>query len=128
MSNQSPLPTVVSPTEIVERIAASLKAKGLQRTQEDYEGMEHLLSGLAWWNEVKTAADTLFANERMRLEDLELARAEAAAAKVYQFMPGATTGVTMNNTQFGGSMYEIKENQEVKFGDSNNGEENKDNV
>ena len=71
MSNQSPLPTVVSPTEIVERIAASLKAKGLQRTQEDYEGMEHLLSGLAWWNEVKTAADTLFANERKRLEELE---------------------------------------------------------
>ena len=90
--------------------------------------MEALLSGLACWSEVKTAADTLFANERKRLEDLELARAEAAATKLYQFMPGATTGVTMNNTQFGGSMYEIKENQEVKFGDSNNGEENKDNV
>lgn len=88
--------------------------------------MEHLLSGLSWWSVVKTKADELFATERKRLEDLELARAEAAAAKVYQFMPGATTGVTMNNTQFGGSMYEIKENQEVKFGDRNNGEEDED--
>ena len=128
MSNQSPLPFVVSPAEIVERIAASLKAKGLQKTQKYFEGMEALLSGLSWWSEVKSEADTLFANERKRLEELELARAEAAATKLYQFMPGATTGVTMNNTQFGGSMYEIKENQEVKFGDSNNGEENKDNV
>lgn len=126
MSNQSPLPTVVSPTDIVERITASLKAKGLQKTQEDYDGMERLLSGLYWWSEVKSKADTLFADERKRLEELELARAEAAAAKVYQFMPGATTGVTMNNTQFGGSMYEIKDNQEVKFGDNNDGEENDD--
>ncbi|MBO4892108.1 MAG: hypothetical protein J5502_05820 [Prevotella sp.] len=126
MSNQGPLPTVVSSTEIVERIAASLNAKGLQKTQEYFEGMEHLLSGLACWGVVKTKADELFAAERKRLEELELARAEAAAAKVYQFMPGATTGVTMNNTQFGGSMYEIKDNQEVKFGDSNNGEEDED--
>lgn len=121
MSNQSPLPTVVSPTDIVERIEASLKAKGLQKTQDYFEGMEALLSGLSWWSEVKSEADTLFADERKRLEDLELARAEAAAAKVYQFMPAATTGVTMNNTQFGGSMYEIKDNDEVNFGGENNG-------
>ena len=95
MSNQSPLPTVVSPTEIVERVRASLNAKGLQKTQEYFEGMEHLLSGLSWWSEVKSEADKLFADERKRLEALELARAEAAAAKVYQFMPSATTGIDM---------------------------------
>lgn len=96
MSNQSPLTIVVSPAEIVERITASLKAKGLEKTQEDYDGMEHLLSGLPWWSMVKSEADILFADERKRLEELELARAKATAPNVYQFMPSATAGIDMD--------------------------------
>ena len=55
--------------------------------------MEHLLSGLPWWNWVKTEVEELFAKERERLERLELARAKAAAPVVYQLLPTAQTGI-----------------------------------
>ena len=95
MSNQSPLPIAISPAAIVERVRACMDANGLEKTQVYFEGMEHLLSGLPWWSEVKSAAESLFADERKRLEELELARARASAMQIYQFMPGATTGIDM---------------------------------
>lgn len=105
----------------MERLKASLKAKGLQKTQEDYDGMERLLSGLSFWSEVKSEADKLFADERKRMEDLELARAKASAPQLIQIMPSATTGVSMTSPQFQGSMYEIKDNDNVNFGGESNG-------
>ena len=90
-------PRIPSPsdhaTEIVECIRASIRANGLNSTLEDFKHMEHLLSGLPWWNEVKTRVYELFAQERERLEQLELARAKAGASTVYQLLPTAGIGV-----------------------------------
>ena len=83
--------------------------------------MEYLLSRLPWWAEVKAGVETLFANERKRQEQLILERAKAAAPNVYQVLPAATAGVSMNDTHFAGSMYEIKENDNVNLGGNSNG-------
>ena len=80
-------------TEIVACVMSCLRSKGLERTQEYFDGMEHLLSGLPWWNWVKTEVEELFAKERERLERLELSRAKAAAPVVYQLLPTAQTGI-----------------------------------
>ena len=90
-------PRIPSPsdhaTEIVECVRACIRANGLNSTLEDFKHMEHLLSGLPWWNEVKTRVYELFAQERERLEQLELARAKAGASTVYQLLPTATAGI-----------------------------------
>lgn len=113
----------VSPAkEIVERIRACLEADGLEQAKKYFEGMEHILSSLSWWREVKAAADKLFSDERKRLEKLELARAEASAPKVYQILPTAQSGVNVNNPHFDGSMYEVKENDNVNIGGTSNGQ------
>ena len=70
-----------------------MKAYGLERTLSYFQGMEQLLSRLPWWAEVKSAADDLFAKERERQEQLELARAKAAAPYVYQLLPTARSGI-----------------------------------
>ena len=79
--------------EIVACVKTCLRSKGLERTQEYFDGMEHLLSALPWWNEVKKEVEELFAQERERLEQLELARAKASAPNVYQLLPTAMTGI-----------------------------------
>ncbi len=105
-----------SPTEIVECVAAYMKARGLEPTLAAFAGMEQLLSSLSCWSEVKSQAEQMFAHERERQEQLELARAKAAAPNVYQFLPSAQAGVSMSNPQFDGSMYEIKGNDNVNLG------------
>ena len=93
MSSLGIPPTSGHATEIVACVRSCLRSKGLERTQEYFDGMEHLLSGLPWWNWVKTEVEELFAKERERLERLELARAKAAASVVYQLLPTAQTGI-----------------------------------
>ena len=107
----------------MERVKACMESKGLQRTQEIFEGMELLLSGLSWWGEVKSASESIFAQERKRLEELELARAKAAATNIFQILPTAQNGVKLENPQFDGAMYEIKDNDNVNLGGNNNGQD-----
>lgn len=121
MSTKSTLPPVVSPADLAECVAAYMEAHGLEKTQQHFEGMEHLISRLPCWAEVKSKVEGLFANERKRLEKLELERAKAAAPNIYQVLPAATAGVSMTDTHFAGSMYEIKENDNVNLGDNSNG-------
>ena len=109
-------------TEIVESISACLDAHGLDRTLKDYEGMEHLQSGRPYWPEIKAGAERMFAKERKRLEQLELARAKASAPNYYQMFPTAEAAIKMDNTHFEGSMYDMKGSDNVTFG-SNHGEE-----
>lgn len=108
-------------SQIVECIAACVKTKGLQSALEDFEGMQNILSSLHIWNLIKQGADAIFAEERIRLEELELARAKASAPSVYQIMPSAQNGINVNNPTFDGAMYEIKDNNEVKIGGQPNG-------
>ena len=108
-------------SQIVECIAACVKTKGLQSALEDFEGMQNILSGLQIWNLIKQEADTIFANERMRLEQLELARVKAAAPSVYQIMPSAQNGINMNDPTFGGAMYDVRDNDKVNIGGKPNG-------
>jgi hypothetical protein len=123
MSSKPTSPPTVSPSEIVERVKACVESKGLQRTQEYFENMEHILSGLSWWGEVKSASESIFAQERKRLEELELARAKAAATNIFQILPTAQNGVKVDNPYFDGSMYEIKDNDNVNLGGNNNGQD-----
>ena len=106
----------VSASQIVECVAACVKTKGLQNALEDFEGMQNILSGLQIWNQIKQEVDTIFANERMRLEQLELARAKAAAPAVYQILPSAQNGINMNDPTFGGAMYDVRDNDKVNIG------------
>ena len=124
MSSKPTSPPTVSPAEIVERVKACVESKGLQRTQEYFENMELILSGLSWWGEVKSASEAIFAQERKRLEELELARVKAAATNIFQILPTAQSGVKLENPQFDGSMYEIKNNDNVNLGgNTNNGQD-----
>ena len=107
----------------MERVKACVDSKGLQRTQEYFENMELILSGLSWWGEVKSASESIFAQERKRLEELELARAKAAATNIFQILPTAQNGVKLENPQFEGSMYEIKDNDNVNLGGNNDGQD-----
>lgn len=111
----------ISVTQIVDCVAACVMTKGLQRAIEDFECMQNILSGLPVWNQVKKRVDIIFANERKRLEDVELARARAAAPNVYQVLQPAQNNVNMNNTTFTGPMYEVKDNEEVNLGGQTNG-------
>ena len=121
MSDPNSSYNTVSASQIVECVAACVKTKGLQHALEDFEGMQNILSGLQIWNQIKQGVDTVFANERMRLEQLELERAKAAAPAVYQIMPSAVNGINLNNPTFDGAMYEIKDNKEVNLGGQPNG-------
>ena len=103
-------------SQIVECIAACVKTKGLQSALEDFEGMQNILSSLHIWNLVKQGADAIFADERKRLEELELARAKASAPSVYQIMPSAQNGINMNDPTFGGAMYDVRDNDKVNIG------------
>ena len=98
-SASSTPPKTVSPTDIVECVRAYLKAQGLERTWHDFEGLEHLLSRLPCWTEVKLASEELFAEERRRQEELVMARARAAATTILQVLPSAQAGVN-NGIQF----------------------------
>ena len=111
----------ISVTQIVDCVAACVMTKGLQRAIEDFECMQNILSGLPVWNQVKKRVDLIFANERKRLEDVELARARAAAPNVYQVLQPAQNNINMNNTTFTGPMYEVKDNEEVNLGGKTNG-------
>jgi hypothetical protein len=98
MNSLNPQPTYITSAEIiVERLRVSIKTRGLEATIHDFEGMERLLSGLPFWPEVKAGAEIVFAEERERLEQLELARAKATAPNVYQFMPAAQSGMNVNS-------------------------------
>jgi hypothetical protein len=121
MSNPNTPYDTVSASQIVECVAASVRTKGLQRAMEDFEGMQNILSGLFIWGEIKQAVDPIFAQERQRLEELDLARAKASAPTMYQIMPGANGNINLNNPTFDGAMYEIKDNKEVKIGGPSNG-------
>ena len=103
-------------SQIVECIAACVKTKGLQSALEDFEGMQNILSSLHIWNLIKQGADAIFADERIRLEELELARAKASAPSVYQIMPSAQNGINMNDPTFGGAMYDVRDNDKVNIG------------
>ena len=111
-------------SQIVECVAACVKTKGLQSALEDFEGMQNILSGLPIWNQIKQGVDTIFANERIRLEELDLARAKAAAPTLYQIVQSAVNGINLNNPTFDGAMYEVKDNKEVNIGGQPNGQEN----
>ena len=100
-----------------------MESEGLQEAKQSFFHMERVLSILPWWSEVKTAVQKLFADERKRLEQLELARAKAAAPNIYQWLPTAQSGVKMDNPYFDGSMYEIKNNDNVNLGGNNNGQD-----
>ena len=93
-STDIPLAPSFSPTEIVECVKADIRANGLERALRDFEGMERILSRLPFWMEVKLASESLFVQERERLEELELARAKARATNVYQILPSAKAGVS----------------------------------
>ena len=121
MSDPNTSYNTVSASQIVECVAACVKVHGLNRALEFFNGMENILSGQPFWGQVKQGVDPVFANERQRLEQLELARAKAAAPTMYQIMPGAQTPININNPTFDGAMYEIKDNQEVKIGGQSNG-------
>lgn len=114
---------VITPQEIVECVKACMESEGLQEAKQSFFHMERVLSILPWWSEVKTAVQKLFADERKRLEQLELARAKAAAPNIYQWLPTAQSGVKMDNPYFDGSMYEIKNNDNVNLGGNNNGQD-----
>lgn len=111
-------------SQIVECVAACVKTKGLQSALEDFEGMQNILSGLPIWNQIKQGVDTIFANERIRLEELDLARAKATAPTLYQIVQSAVNGINLNNPTFDGAMYEVKDNKEVNIGGQPNGQEN----
>ena len=111
-------------SQIVECVAACVKTKGLQSALKDFEGMQNILSGLQIWNQIKQGVDTIFANERIRLEELDLARAKAAAPTLYQSVQSAVNGINLNNPTFDGAMYEVKDNKEVNIGGQPNGQEN----
>lgn len=100
-----------------------MKSEGLQQAKESFQHMERVLSVLPWWGEVKVTVQTLFANERERLEQLELARAKASAPNIYQWLPTARSGIKVDHPYFDGSMYEIKDNDNVNLGGKNNGKE-----
>lgn len=121
MSDPNTSYNTVSASQIVECVTACVRTKGLQRAMEDFEGMQNILSGLSIWGEIKQAVDPIFAQERQRLEELELDRAKAAAPTMYQIMPGANGNINLNNPTFDGAMYEIKGNKEVKIGGQSNG-------
>jgi hypothetical protein len=93
-STDNPLAASFSPTEIVECVKADIKANGLERALRDFEGMERILSRLPFWTVVKLESESLFVQERERLEALELARAKASATNVYQILPSAKAGVS----------------------------------
>lgn len=116
-------PIVITPQEIVECVKACMEAEGLQEAKDNFSHIERVLSILPWWGEVKTAVQALFAQERKRLEELELARAKAAAPNIYQWLPAAQNGVKVDNPYFDGSMYEIKDNDNVNLGGNNNGQD-----
>ena len=102
-------------SQIVECIAACVKAKGLESALKDFEGMQNILSSLNVWSLVKPQADAIFAEERIRREELELARAKASAPSVYQIMPSAQNGINMNDPTFGGAMYDVRDNNKVNI-------------
>lgn len=116
-------PTVVTPTEIVACVEECMKAEGLQEAKESFFHMERVLSCLPWWGEVKAAVQKLFASERIRLEQLELERAKAAAPNIYQWLPTADSGIKVDKPYFDGSMYEIKDNDNVNLGGNNDGQD-----
>ena len=121
MPDTDTLYNTVSATQIVECVAACVKVHGLQRALEYFNGMENILSGQPFWGLVKQGVDPVFANERLRLENLELERAKASAPQVYQILPSAQNPININNPTFDGAMYEIKDNKEVKIGGQSNG-------
>ena len=108
-------------SQIVECVAACVKTKGLQSALKDFEGMQNILSGLPIWSQIKPQADAIFAEERIRREELELARAKAAAPSVYQIMPSAQNGINMNDPTFGGAMYDVRGNDKVNIGGKSDG-------
>ena len=116
-------PAVITPQEIVECVKACMESEGLQEAKDNFSHMERVLSILPLWSEVKTAVQALFAQERKRLEDLELARAKAAAPNIFQWLPTAQSGIKVDNPYFDGSMYEIKDNDNVNLVGNNNGQD-----
>jgi len=116
---------VITPIEIVECVKACMVSEGLQQAKDSFLHMEHVLSVLPWWSEVKAAVQKLFADERERLEQLELARAKAAAPNIYQWLQTAQSGIKVDNQYFDGSMYEIKDNDNVNLGGNSNDGQNK---
>ena len=116
-------PAVITPQEIVECVKACVESEGLQEAKDNFSHMERVLSILPLWSEVKTAVQALFAQERKRLEDLELARAKAAAPNIFQWLPTAQSGIKVDNPYFDGSMYEIKDNDNVNLVGNNNGQD-----
>lgn len=98
--NETP-PGTFSSAEIVECLKACIKYQGLERTFNDFQSMERLLSRMPVWAEVRLAAESLFAEERQRQVELELAHARAAAPNIYQVLPSAMTGVATDGGQVG---------------------------
>ena len=102
MSNSNnTAPATISSAEIAECLKACIKYQGLERTLSDFESMEHVLSRMPVWTEVKLAAETLFAEERQAQMELELALARAAAPNVYQVLPNAMMGLTTDGGKVG---------------------------
>ena len=86
----------LSSADIVECIRVSLKVYGLNDTMQYFKYMEHLLSHLPCWGELKMKSFELFSEERERQEQQELARLRASSPNIYQLLPSAQSGVNMD--------------------------------
>lgn len=78
--------------------------------------MERLLSANSWWCQIKEEVELIFAEARKQEEQRKLERIKAGAPNIYQFMPTAQNGVSLNAPQFAGAMYEVKGNDNVNIG------------
>lgn len=90
----------ISPEDILQGLEAHVDAVGLQQAQADFRAMEGILSGLSQWSEVKRLCMELFArkreSERQREQKAELERLRAAAPSIFQMLPTAQMGVSVD--------------------------------
>lgn len=90
----------ISPAEILQGLEAHIDAVGLQQAQADFRATECILSGISQWSEVKRLCMELFAEkreaERQREQAAELERLRAAAPNIFQVLPTAQMGVSVD--------------------------------
>ena len=70
-------------------------SRGLKVAMDYFDGMEHILSALPGWSEVKDAAELLFIEAREKLEEREMAITKAGAPRI-QVNAKANSGMENN--------------------------------
>ena len=74
--------TGITPQHIVECVRKCILSRGLEKAMAYFDGMEHRLSALPGWSEVKDAAELLFIEAREKLEEREMAITKAGAPRI----------------------------------------------